>query len=109
MADELVVMTIDGGSPVLVQVADDVGAATGIEPASIDDVVQNAVAGFDAAIDAISGSASRIVTKLRGVERPVEVTLVFGIKITAEAGAIIAKTGGEANFSVTMKWSAEET
>jgi hypothetical protein len=108
MAEELVLMTIGDAPAVLVEAGTEIGMPVGIEPASIDDVVQNAAAGFDAAIDAISASAARVVDAMRRAGEPDEVTLQFGIKITVEAGAIIAKTGGEANFSVTLKWTADK-
>jgi hypothetical protein len=33
-----------------------------------------------------------------------EVELKFGVKVTAETGAIIASVGGEVNFEITLKW-----
>jgi hypothetical protein len=108
MAEELVLMTIGDGPAVLVEADTGLGVPTGIESASIDDVIQNVASGFDAAVDAISASARGIVAKLRDAAHPDEVTLEFGIKITAQAGAIVAKAGAEGNFTVTLKWTADK-
>ena|ERR1700754_641085 len=37
---------------------------------------------------------------------PNEVAVEFGLRIDAEAGAVIAKTGIEAHFTVQLKWTA---
>lgn len=36
--------------------------------------------------------------------RPSQIELSFGIKLTAEAGALLAKVGGEAAIGVRMVW-----
>ncbi|HEX4725164.1 MAG TPA: CU044_2847 family protein [Pseudonocardiaceae bacterium] len=38
--------------------------------------------------------------------RPDEVVLKFGVKMDAEAGAVIARTKLEGNFEVTLTWTA---
>ncbi|WP_329484213.1 hypothetical protein OG555_18860 [Kribbella sp. NBC_01484] len=38
---------------------------------------------------------------------PAEVELKLGVKLTAEAGAIIAKTSAEGNLEVTLRWALE--
>ena len=40
--------------------------------------------------------------------RPDAVTLRFGIKMTVEAGAIIARTAVEGNMEVEMSWQRDE-
>jgi hypothetical protein len=37
-------------------------------------------------------------------ERPTKVEFQFGIKMSGEAGAVIAKAGAEAAITVTMTW-----
>jgi nicotinamide mononucleotide (NMN) deamidase PncC len=40
-------------------------------------------------------------------QQPDEVEIEFGVKLNAEAGAIIARTGMEGHFQVTLRWSRE--
>ena len=40
---------------------------------------------------------------------PDEVELKFGIKLDAEAGAIIARTGIQGQFEVKLKWCRAES
>jgi hypothetical protein len=47
-----------------------------------------------------------IVAELRSAaDWPDEVEIAFGVKLSADAGVIIARAGGEANFTISMKWS----
>ena len=39
--------------------------------------------------------------------KPDEVEIEFGVKLNAEAGALIARTGTEGHFQVTVRWSKE--
>lgn len=36
---------------------------------------------------------------------PDEVEVAFAVKISADSNVIIARAGGEANFSITLRWS----
>jgi hypothetical protein len=53
--------------------------------------------------DAIRPAIEVVGAKLRAMA-PERLTVEFGVKFTAEAGAIIARTSGEANFSVKLEW-----
>ena len=54
--------------------------------------------------------AAAIVQEFRQLgERPEEINVEFGLKLTAEAGMAIAHTGGEANFKVNLIWRAQPT
>jgi hypothetical protein len=47
-----------------------------------------------------------IVSQLRAAaDWPDEVEIEFGVKLSADANVIIARTGGEANFRIALKWS----
>jgi hypothetical protein len=35
---------------------------------------------------------------------PDEIDIEFGVKLHADLGAIIARTGGEANFQIALRW-----
>jgi hypothetical protein len=39
-----------------------------------------------------------------GVDAPDEVQVEFGLQLSADVGAVIATTGVQANFRVTLAW-----
>jgi hypothetical protein len=58
---------------------------------------------LESAVAALVPGATALLDKFRAT-KPSEVSLSFGIKLTAEAGAVIARTAGECNFAVTLRW-----
>jgi hypothetical protein len=61
---------------------------------------------FEEALDKIKPVASAIISKLRDLNQPAdEVEVKFGLKLTADAGAIFASVGGEVSYEITLKWS----
>ena len=56
-------------------------------------------------LDKIKPVASTIISKLHDLSTPAdEVEVKFGLKLTAEAGAIFTSVGGEATYEITLKW-----
>jgi len=51
---------------------------------------------------------SETVRQVSTAARPQEVEVKFGVKLTTEAGAFIAKTGTEAQMEVTLKWAQKK-
>jgi Trypsin-co-occurring domain 1 len=69
------------------------------------EVVEKAEHTFEAALDKIRPGAAVIIAKLRDIgEAPKEVEVEFGLKLSAEAGAVIASVATEANFRVKLTW-----
>lgn len=75
-------------------------------PASLPgDVAAKVALTLEAALDRVQPAAKAIVSKLRGlVDPPDEVSVEFGIKMSASAGAVIASADTEANFKVNLTW-----
>jgi hypothetical protein len=102
----------DGGT-IRVEVSDDSSGVVGpgdqpIASRGERDVVQQAVLRFDDALAVLKPVATSILTKLRDIaEPPDEISVDFGFKLSAEAGAIIAKTAAEANFAVSLLWKGK--
>ena len=67
-------------------------------------VVEEAGQRFEEAIDTIRPTAELIVNRLKGLS-PGEISVEFGIKLGAEAGAVITKAITEANFKIDLKWT----
>jgi hypothetical protein len=93
----------DGGS---IMVEADVPEEAGIVPAARgEEVVQRAQQTFEVALEKVRPAAQAIIKKLRTLhDAPDEITVEFGLKLSAEAGAIIAAGGVEANYKVALRW-----
>ncbi|WP_310742296.1 CU044_2847 family protein [Microbispora sp. H13382] len=97
---------IDGGA-VIVETDD--RPAGGWTPASSrgDRVLYEAKQSFEDALAQVRGAAQAALrTFSDGVVGPDEVEVEFGVKMSAEAGAIIAKTALEGHLTVKLKWTA---
>ncbi|MFK8184571.1 MAG: CU044_2847 family protein [Phormidesmis sp.] len=98
--------SLDDGTTFLAEIDEPTGNA--IERVSIDSgqLVLQTKKTFEQALDKIKPVASATISKFRNLDVPAdEVEVKFGVKLSADAGAIIASVGGEVNFEVTLKWS----
>ena len=69
------------------------------------DVLTAASNTFEAALENVRAAAEGILNELRSLAQPPdEVAVEFGVKMSAESGAIIAKLTGEANFKINLMW-----
>jgi hypothetical protein len=60
---------------------------------------------LESAFSRVQPAAVAMVSKLRDLDdAPDEVEVEFGIQLSAEIGAIVAHTAGEANFHVRLVW-----
>lgn len=61
---------------------------------------------FEAALDGVRAAAESALRVFReGSLRPDSVELEFGVKLSAEAGAVIAKGSAEGHLVVKLSWS----
>jgi hypothetical protein len=60
---------------------------------------------FSRALARVRNAADELLETIRSVAvQPDSYEITFGIKLNAQAGAIIAKASAEANFTVKMSW-----
>ncbi|MEU5715216.1 CU044_2847 family protein [Streptomyces sp. NPDC020403] len=60
-------------------------------------------------LDSIRPVADGFVGRLSGlVDPPDEITLEFGVSLSAEADIVIASTATQANFSVSLTWNRND-
>ena len=53
-------------------------------------------------------AAVAIVDRLRGLaDAPDEISVEFGVQLSAEVGAFVAKASGDANFRVYLHWKRD--
>jgi hypothetical protein len=60
------------------------------------------------ALEPITRMSKETLQQLRRA-RPDELTIEFGVELTASAGAVLAKAEGRAHLKVTMKWGAGDS
>jgi hypothetical protein len=63
---------------------------------------------FENKLSGIRDAASAVLSILKEDLSPDAVTLRFGIKMTVEAGAVVARTAVEGNMEVELSWHRNE-
>ncbi len=104
---EIAQFLLEDGTPFLIEIEEaKSNSLERISRVGIDEQIVQAKQSFEKALDQVAPVASAALNRIRrGLTTPAdEVELKFGVKLTAEAGAIIASVGGEVNFEVTLKW-----
>lgn len=80
--------------------------ASGHQMVRRDDGTVQATRTFEGALDGVRAAAESALRVFRdGSLRPDSVELEFGVKLTAEAGALIAKSGAEGHLLLRLSWS----
>lgn len=73
------------------------------------DMFERARISYEHALDRIQSAAETIITKMRDLsETPDEVSVEFGIKLSADIGAFLASTSAEAQFILRLTWKRPE-
>lgn len=68
-------------------------------------VVDQASESFESAVQKVQPAAVALLRAVSsGPRPPSEVTVEFGLEMSAELGAVIASTAVQANFTVTLTW-----
>lgn len=99
----MVELKIDDTHPVLVEFT----PRPGVQKVALSsaDIVKRSAEALDAAMGTIHNMALRAVHVADGLSQPPsEIALEFGIKLDAEAGAIVAKASVEGSFVVKLSW-----
>jgi hypothetical protein len=107
----LVEFPLEGGGSVVVEVEEQEPPDEAIVRRGFSDrhrsgeVVARAGQTLEAAFGRIQPAAGAMVTRLRDLpDAPEEIEIEFGVRLSAEVGAILAHTAGEANFRITLRW-----
>lgn len=70
------------------------------------EVVTKAGGNLAEVLSRVGPAVEDLVSGLRsGVLRPDEVEVEFAVKLSSDANVIIARTGGEANFRIQLRWA----
>ena len=100
----LMQVNLSDGSQVLVDV-DEQGAGVA-RAARVGDVIQSSINSLESSLVPVCRTAEAAMRAFRaGLPAPDEIEIAFGVRLTAEAGAVIAKGGVEAHLDVTVRWA----
>ncbi|MGW1145278.1 CU044_2847 family protein [Streptomyces sp. NPDC002454] len=107
--DELVEFRTEEGARVLVSV--DPRGGTGARPVGRGDRGPEQVARtFEASLAGVGAAASAALRVFRdGSLAPDSVEIEFGVKLTAETGAVIVRGGAEGHLLVRLSWAPRDT
>lgn len=101
--------TTDSGATVMVEVDRHTQGAQ-LVALGDDNTLARAGRTFDSALTGIRSAAESALAVFRdGALKPDGVELEFGVRITAEAGAVIAKSAVEGHMVVKLSWSPGAT
>ncbi len=108
MADGLVRYRLDDGEQIVVAVHES-GTDDRLRRASRDGQVVDTQERFDAAVAVVPGVAESLLGRLRTMaSAPDTVDVEFGVSLSLKAGAFIASSSAEANFTIRLSWARRD-
>ena len=106
---QLIEFPLEEGGSVVIEVEEPEPEGGVVRAARPGEIAAKSAQSFEAALERIKPAASAIISKLRGLsDPPNEIEVEFGVKMSAEAGAVIATASVEANYKVVLIWKREE-
>jgi hypothetical protein len=78
--------------------------------ARFDGSIEKAQSTLEKSLEKVKPAAQFILQQLRSLsDTPDEIEVSFGLKLSAEAGIVLAAgVGMEANYAITLKWAKEK-
>jgi Trypsin-co-occurring domain 1 len=103
---ELVMFDLGDSESVIIEVDDDRHGAgpVGTRRGSVYDLGET----FERKLANVRDAAVKALHTFREANDPDEITLTFGVKLTTEVGAIIARTTAEGTFTVQLAWKRSD-
>ena len=104
----LVEFPLGEGGSVFVEVDEPEGVGT-VRAARPGELAEKAQVTFEEALQRIRPAAEAILGKLRDLDEPPDqVAIEYGLKLNAQAGAIVASASADAHYKVTLSWRRKE-
>lgn len=104
---DVVEFPLDDGSLLHVQAATVDTAGSDLGLASPEDRVARAGETLDSALAAVTPALKSVTGKLRALS-PDDLSVEFGLTLTAESGVVVAKGSAEVHFTVKLGWKQGE-
>ncbi|ROO51123.1 hypothetical protein EDC02_5989 [Micromonospora sp. Llam0] len=102
---EFMAVPLDEGGTVVVEIEEVDGRSGVVKAGRPGEVLARATQSMEAALRPVTVAARAALGELRRAE-PDEITVEFGVQFRAELGAVIARSSGECNLKVTMRWAS---
>jgi hypothetical protein len=102
---DLLAVPMNRGGTVVLEV--DAGGNGVVKAGRPGEVVGRTAYTLESSLDAVAPAVEAVLDKMREAG-PNVITIELGIKLTAEAGAIVTKTAGECNFKVILQWDRRD-
>ncbi len=104
----LVEFSLEDGNSILVEVEEpELGGL--VRASRTDEVITKAKQTLEKSLENVKPAAQFVIAQLRKLhDAPDEIQISFGLKLSAEAGAVLASAGAEANYNVVLKWTKEK-
>lgn len=101
----LVEVPLAAGGSITVEVDDPLAARTMRGGDRGAELVERSGRTLEDSLGAIAPALQEVLDKLRGVSSELsQIEVELGLKLTGEAGMVVAKAGAEANFRVLVRW-----
>jgi Trypsin-co-occurring domain 1 len=100
---------LEDGSYTYIEVDDNQESGM-VEAARPGEIYRTASKTFEQALESISPGVRAVLSGLKdlpAIQKPKEIEVEFGIKISGSTDAVFASMSGEANFTVKLKWSGD--
>lgn len=99
----LVEVPLAAGGSITVEVEDEPRVMRGGDRGA--DLVERGGRTLEESIGSIAPALQEVLGKLRGVSSELsQIEVELGLKLTGEAGMVVARAGAEANFRVLLRW-----
>lgn len=103
---EVVRFALSTGGFLLVEVDEDIGGVSRAARPRTPDMVTTATQTLREAFGQVRAAAEDAIGSFAEMlPAPHELSIEFGVRLSAEAGVVVAKAGGEANFTVRLSWT----
>ena len=103
----LIEFPLEDGTSILVEV-DEPEQGGLVKASRTGDIIAKAQQTLEQSLEKVKPAAQFVIQQLRKLhDAPDEIQVAFGLKLSADAGAVLAAVGAEANYTVTLKWVKE--
>ena len=102
----LIAVPLASGGEIIVEADEEVTPAGVVRAARPGEVVKQLGETFDEALDRTLVPIARALKGALADAAPDNVEVTLGLKLSAEAGVVLSKVGGEATLSVKLSWQA---
>ena len=104
MTTELVQFDLANGATMVAEL----DVAPGVSRVSRDGMLAKATGTLEDALTRVRDAAATALSQFQDMaHQPDDVEIKFGVKLDAQAGAVIAKTGVQGHFEIKLTWKRE--